>query len=309
MSDEAAEGTISWRELLDEATARLRRVGFDTAEHDARRIVEEASGFEGARLMISLGELVTERSMARYDDMIARREASEPLQYVLGRWGFRTLDLAVDRRVLIPRPETEMVVEVALGEIDRIAAGRTDPRAPVVVADLGTGSGAIALSVASERIHTVVWACDASADAVAAARANLAGIGRAAARVTIVEGSWFDAFDAVAASGESLRGAFDVVITNPPYVPTTDELPASVRDWEPASALFAGEDGLDDLRVIIAAAPGWLRSAGALVMELDPRQIDAASQLLRAAGFAEVEVHRDLVGRDRILLGRLAADA
>lgn len=303
MSDADLEGTVSWRELLAEATGRLRRAGIDTAEHDARRIVEEASGFEGASLMISLGELVTERSMARYDDMMARREAGEPLQYVLGRWGFRTLDLAVDRRVLIPRPETEMLVEVALGEIDRVAGGRTNPREPVVVADLGTGSGAIALSVAVERVNTTVWACDASADAVAAARANLAGIGRAAARVGIVEGSWFDAFD------EALCGTFDVVVSNPPYVPTTDELPAGVIDWEPPSALFAGADGLDDLRVIIAAAPAWMRGGGALVMELDPRQIDAASELLRSAGFAEVEVHRDLAGRDRILLGRLAVDA
>ena len=300
------EGTVSWRELLAEATGRLRRAGVDTADHDARRIVEEASGFEGALLTISLGELVTERAMARYDDMMARREMGEPLQYVLGRWGFRTLDLAVDRRVLIPRPETEMLVEVALGEIDRVAAGRTGARGPVVVADLGTGSGAIALSVAVERVNTAVWACDASADAVAAARANLAGIGRAAARVGIVEGRWFEAFDAI---DGSLRGGFDVVITNPPYVPTGDELPASVVDWEPASALFAGEDGLDDLRVIIAAAPAWLRSGGALVMELDPRQIPAASELLRSAGFGEVEVHRDLVGRDRILLGRLAVGA
>lgn len=293
MSDDELAGTIEWRELLDEATARLQRAGLETAEHDARRIVEEASGFEGAQLMLSLGELVTERAMSRFDSMLARREAGEPLQYVLGRWGFRTLDLAVDRRVLIPRPETEMLVEVALVHLDRLAAERST----VTVADLGTGSGAIALSVAAERTNTTVWACDASADAVAAARANLAGIGQAAVRVGIVEGDWFQAFD------HSLRGTFDLVISNPPYVPSVDELPASVIEWEPSSALFAGDDGLDDLRTIIAAAPDWLSDGGVLALELDPRQAGEAQRLLLEAGFSSTEVHLDLVGRERIVVG------
>lgn len=303
MSDDGGddlEGTIPWRDLLAEAESRLRRAGIETAEHDARRIVEEASGFEGATLLVSLGEPVTKRGIARFDSMIARREAGEPLQYVLGRWGFRRLDLAVDRRVLIPRPETEVLVEVALGEIDRIAATRDVRRDPVVVADLGTGSGAIALSVAVERVTTTVWACDASAEAVEAARQNLSGIGRAAARVGIVEGSWFEAFD------PSLRGSFDVVVSNPPYVPSTDELPPSVAEWEPAGALYAGPDGLEDLREIIAGAPAWMRAGGALVVELDPRQIEPVRALMSGAGFVESEVHRDLAGRERIVLGRLA---
>ncbi|MEZ5252273.1 MAG: peptide chain release factor N(5)-glutamine methyltransferase [Microthrixaceae bacterium] len=294
-------GTVAWSELLSEATARLRRAGLDTAASDARRIVEEASGLEGAELIVSLEDPVTERAMARFDDMIARREAGEPLQYVLGRWGFRRLDLAVDPRVLIPRPETEMLVEAALGHLDRLAAriAADGERRDVVVADLGTGSGAIALSVASERTNTTVWACDASPAAVAAARANLAGIGRAAVRVRIVEGEWFDAFS------DEQRSSFDLIITNPPYVSIDDELPAEVAEWEPAVALFAGADGLDDLRHIISEAPRWLRPAGVLAVELDPRQVAAVRDLMTGAGFTSTEVHQDLAGRDRIVIGRL----
>ena len=139
-----------------------------------------------------LDDPLTEGAMARYDDMVARRAAGEPLQYVLGHWGFRHLDLMVNRRVLIPRPETEQVVEVALAELDRLG-GRD---VPTTVVDLGTGSGAIALAVATERVRTTVWATDASEAALAVARANLAGVGRAGARVTMVAGDWFGALPA-----------------------------------------------------------------------------------------------------------------
>src|SRR5581483_11962387 len=154
--------------------------------------------------------------------MVERRAAGEPLQYVLRRWGFRTLDLLVDPRVLIPRPETEVVVEVAIRELRRI-----DSRRPLV-ADLGTGSGAIALSIAVEVPDARVWATDASADALAVARANLAGIGSPAAkRVRIEQGSWFDALPA------AFRGQFDVVVSNPPYIAAHEDLPPEVVDWEP----------------------------------------------------------------------------
>src|SRR5438105_5970876 len=143
--------------------------------------------------------------------MVARRAAGEPLQYVLGRWAFRTLDLMVDRRVLIPRPETEQVVEVALAEARRLHAR--------IAADLGTGSGAIALSLAAELPGVDVWATDVSADALAVARANLAGIGTfAAARVRIQEGDWFGALP------PELRGRLDIVVSNPPYIGDDESL-------------------------------------------------------------------------------------
>ena len=175
------EGTVAWRTLLAEAERRLADAGVEMAAGDARRIVEEPSGHEGAELVLGLDEPATERGVAAFDHMVERRAAGEPLQYVLGGWAFRSLDLFVDRRVLIPRPETESVVERALVVIDELATRR--PSAPVTVVDLGTGSGAIALSIAFERAGTTVWATDRSPEALAVARANLAGIGRAGTRV------------------------------------------------------------------------------------------------------------------------------
>jgi release factor glutamine methyltransferase len=220
--------------------------------------------------------------------MLERRAAGEPLQYVLGRWGFRRLDLFVDRRVLIPRPETEVVTEVALAELDRVG-GR-------LAVDLGTGSGAIALSVALERPRVEVLATDASADALAVASANLAGIGRPGARVRLLEGSWFDALP------PSARGQVDLVVSNPPYVAESDALPDVVRAWEPVDALVSGPTGLEAIEVIVAGAPTWLRPGGALVVELAPHQADRALALAAAAGLTDARVEPDLAGHPRVLV-------
>jgi release factor glutamine methyltransferase len=174
------------------------------------------------------------------------------------------------------------------------AAGRS-----LVAVDLGTGSGAIGLSIAFERERVEVWLTDVSEAALAVARANLAGLGRAGTRVTIAEsGVWF------AALPEYLRGSIDLIVSNPPYVADGDELPAVVRDWEPTSALFAGSDGLDDLRVIVAEAPGWLSPAGSLIVELAPDQARTFAALARDAGFDGVEIRQDLTGRDRAVICR-----
>ncbi|MHB1138356.1 MAG: peptide chain release factor N(5)-glutamine methyltransferase [Microthrixaceae bacterium] len=292
VTDELA-GTISWRELLAEATVRFTRAGLAHGAADARRVIEEAAGVSPADLLLVLDELVTERAMARYDDMVLRREGGEPLQYVLGSWAFRTLDLMVDRRVLIPRPETEQVVEVALAELD-LLGGRE--RATTVV-DLGTGSGAIGLSIAAERVRTTVWLTDVADDALDVARANTTGLGRAGARVRVAGGSWY------AALPQDLRRGVELVVTNPPYVATVAELPAEVADWEPAGALWSGEDGLDDLRTLLAEAGEWLVDDGVFVSELSPEQSHRASDLA-AASFQEVRVEPDLTGRDRTLVAR-----
>lgn len=284
--EEVPAGTVTWRMLLAEARERLG------STVDARRIVERASGWEGADHHLRLDDPVTVRSAAHFERMVERRATGEPLQYVLGAWSFRSLDLYVDARVLIPRPETESVVEAALGELRRLA-----PRSPLAV-DLGTGSGAIALALADEVRTAEVWAVDESADALAVARANLAGIGRAGARVRLVEGDWFGGLPA------DLRGRVDVIVANPPYVAEGDELPAEVADWEPASALLAGPDGLDDLRRIVAEAPAWLARPGALVVELAPAQAEAVTALARQAGFGEVRVRVDLTGRERMVVAR-----
>ena len=278
---------LTWRTLHREATERLG------SEIDARRIVERASGYSGAEFHATLDEHVSVRALAFFDGMVERRAAGEPLQYVLGVWGFRLLDLYVDRRVLIPRPETEVVVEVGLEELRALA-----PRHPVVV-DLGTGSGAIALSFAKEAEGVEVWGTDQSSDALAVARANLAGLGRAATRVRLVEGWWYAALPPL------LRARVSLIVSNPPYVAHSDDLPAEVADWEPESALLAGPTGMEQIAEVVKEAPVWLDRPGALVVEIAPHQGDEAVQLAYDSGFTEALVQPDLTGRVRVLVARV----
>lgn len=298
--DPDLEGTVTWRELLAEAAQRLAASGPEpaAADRDARWIVEEVTGAEGAELLLELDELATQRKVAKLDQLVGRRLAGEPIQLVLGHWPFRHLDLLVDRRVLIPRPETEQVVEVALAALDEVI-GAADVRHPVV-ADLGTGSGAIALAIATERPRTQVWATDASADALAVARANLAGIGMAGARVRMVEGDWW------AALPEELAGTLHLVVSNPPYVAAHEPLPDSVVDWEPAGALVPGPTGLEAYERIIGDAARWLAPGGALVLEIGAGQASEVVALAEAAGLVEVQVGTDLAGLDRSVRARRA---
>jgi len=283
-------GTTTWRAQLEWAR---RHLGSD---HEARHLLARASGFDRAELVRRFDDPVPARAMAFLTAMVERRRGGEPLQYVLGLWGFRRLDLVVDRRVLIPRPETEVVVEVALDELRRLGLAR-----PPVLVDLGTGSGAIALSLAIEVEGAVVWATDASADALAVARANLAGLGsRVAPRVRLAEGRWFEALP------PSLQGQVDVLVSNPPYVAESDPLPAEVADWEPPQALISGPTGLEAIAEVVESAPRWLARPGALVVELAPSQAGPAADLARRAGFTSVEILPDLAGRARALVGRTA---
>lgn len=275
-----------WRELYDEAVQRLGDA------RTARWFVEDSSGSAWPAV---LDEVVTARAGHYFLSMVQRREKGEPVQYVLGHWAFRKLDLMVDRRVLIPRPETEAVVEVALQELARL-----EVEAPVVV-DLGTGSGAIALSIASERSDVVAWATDVSEGALAVASANLAGLGtQAVGRVHLARGSWWEALP------EGLRGSVAVAVANPPYIAESEmaELPLEVSAWEPAQALVAGPSGLEPLEVILAGAPGWLAERSALVAEIAPHQAEEASAMAREAGFSDVLVRPDLAGRSRALVCR-----
>jgi len=291
--------TVSWGDLLAEARQRLAASpAVETPEVDARRIVEAASGASPAEFDHVLGEPVTTLTAARFHSMLERRGAGEPLQYVVGSWGFRTLDLMVDRRVLIPRPETEVVAGFVADEVASrsVAAGRDRE---VIVADLGTGSGAIALSVAVECPAARVYATDVSADALAVASANLAGIGRAATRVSLHEGDWYEALPG------ALRGSVDVVVSNPPYIGTTEELPPAVADWEPPVALWSGPTGREAVEQVVDGASKWLRPGGALVMEVASHRAVESAALVSGAGFGDVRVEHDLAGLERVVLGRL----
>ncbi|MEJ7799878.1 MAG: peptide chain release factor N(5)-glutamine methyltransferase [Ilumatobacter sp.] len=275
----------------------LRELVTDTARvigsrRDARWLCEVSAALDGAEFDAALGDPVTDRVVAHLDAMLVRYRAGEPLQYVLGRWGFRHLDLAIDRRVLIPRPETEWVAGVAI----ELAAAVTGARA---VADLGTGSGAIGLSLAHELpvADTTVWITDVSHDAIAVARANLAGIGRAARNVRIGIGSWFEALP----PGER----FDVIVSNPPYVATdSPDLASSVEEWEPLIALLSGADGLDAIKRLVAGAPDHLAPGGWLVLEIGADQGNAVAELLDDAGYVDVEIRPDQAGHDRVAIAR-----
>lgn len=278
---------VTWRQLLREATELLE------SPQEARWLVERASGFEGAEYARGLEEPVPARARPFFESLLERRAAGEPLQYVLGRWAFRHLDLFVDRRVLIPRPETEVVVEVAMAELARLAVKRPN------VVDLGTGSGAIALSIAVEVPSARVVATDLSPGALEVASANLTGVGTlVASRVRLEQGAWFGAVP------RSLRGQVHLVVSNPPYVGDDEELPDEVGEWEPPSALRSGPTGMEDIDQIVAEAPRWLTRPGVLVVELAPDQADQAVARARDAGFDAVDVRPDLTGRDRALVAR-----
>ena len=262
----------------------------------ARWFVEEASGAPWAQVA---GEPAALRGEKALSEMVARRLRGEPVQYVLGHWAFRSLDLMVDKRTLIPRPETEVVVDVALAELDRQVAA-SPALAPMVV-DLGTGSGAMALSIAAERPSTRVWATDVSPGALAVASANLAGLGvRTVGRVTLALGDWWAALPA------ELEGMVALAVANPPYVSEAEleGLPSEVADWEPSQALVSGPSGLEAIQVLLAGASRWLAPGSSLVVEIAPQRAAEAMALAESAGLAGVEVKVDLAGRERALVAR-----
>ena len=284
---------VTWRALERQVRARLGD------GQEARWLVQQAAGRTGAEWLADLDERAPDRCLGFVEQMVRRREAGEPLQYVLGSWGFRRLDLAIDPRVLIPRPETEQVVEHAIAELTRLrlATGR-----PPRVVDLGTGSGAIALSIAVEVDGAEVWATDASEGAVAVAQANVAGTGgMAATRVRVVAGSWYEALP------PELAGQVDLVVSNPPYLARAElaDLDPAVAAWEPTDALVGGPSGLEAIEEVVEGAPRWLRRPGAVVVELAPPQAEAAVALALSVGFDRATVRPDLSGGSRALVASI----
>lgn len=241
-----------------------------------------------------LAELLTVRELdagavARARDMARRRVAGEPLQYVTGEVGFRHLDLRVGPGVFIPRPETEVLVDVVLKLLP--------PKGTAI--DIGTGSGAIALSIAHERGDARVVATERSPEALEYARLNRE---RTGAEVELVQG---DLFSPVS---QQLKGKVDVVVSNPPYVSSSEKhvVAPDVLAHEPHEALFSGDVGMDVVQRLSTESPQWLRRGGWLVFEIGPTQLELVEDVLRADGFDDVEVTLDLAGRSRIVRGRLS---
>jgi len=298
--------TSTWRELRARAAEQLADAGVIPAQAEARFMVERASGYDADEWLDAAEVRPPSRAVGRLHEMVARRVAGEPLQYVLGAWSFRGLDLMLDHRVLIPRPETEIVVEVALEEAVRMGLRRSRRRialvdaAPgAVLADLGTGSGAIALALEAELPDVEVWASDVSEDALAVARANVAGCAATRVRLATVA-SWFDGLPA------SLRRTLLLVVANPPYVAEHEvaSLPDDVRLYEPRTALVAGPRGTEAIETLLEAARAWLAPGGTLVLELAPHQGDDMRRYAFELGYLEVFVRDDLTARPRVLVAR-----
>ena len=288
-----SDETITWGELLQVTAVELGN------EQEARWLCEHASGFDRVELDAARDEVVSQRCGVALRAMVARRLTGEPLQYVMKSWAFRHLDVLVDNRVLIPRPETEVMVQAAL-DLAREMISKTNSK--LRVADLGTGSGVIGLSLASElpRGSNEVWLTDLSADALEVARANLAGLGLINGDVRVVQGSWF------AALPSELKNSFDLIVSNPPYIALYDpSVESSVLNHEPHLALFAGSDGLDAYREIVSHSGEWLATDGWIVLEIGHQQGDAVRELLAQNSFKQIEIRQDLAGRDRIALAKI----
>jgi release factor glutamine methyltransferase len=266
---------------LREGAARLEEAGVDAPRVDAEILLAHVLGTTRSGVRADGRRELDRSARTQLEQLLVRREAREPLAYVLGEWGFRRLTLKVDRRVLVPRPETEIVVERCLA----LLAGHERSR----VLDVGTGSGAIALAIADEHLEAEVTGMDASAEALEVARENAA---RTGLEVELVEGDLFAGLPA---------GPWDLVVSNPPYVlpADIDSLEPEVRQWEPRTALVA--DGATE--AIAEAARGALRPGGALVLEVADGTAAHMAGLMHDLGYSGVEITRDLAGRDRVVEG------
>jgi len=272
------------REALNASTDALRAAGVEQPRLDAELLLAAATGWDRARFAAHPDAEMPADASRRFAEMVRRRLRREPVAYILGRRGFRLLELAVDPRVLIPRPETELLVELAL------------ELRPERVLDVGTGSGAIALAIAAELPGCGVVAADTSPAALELARENAARTGLAES-VEFVPGTF-----------PSPNNGFELVVANLPYVSEAewDGLQPEVREWEPREALLAGPDGLDAMRAAIPALAGI---AEVLALEVGAGQATAVGDLLRAAGFGEIETRPDLAGIPRVVIGRGAGAA
>jgi release factor glutamine methyltransferase len=276
-------------EVLRWTTGRFERHGIESARLDAELLAARAFRHTRVELYMHFDQPLGERELAEYRGLVERRLGGEPVAYILGRKEFWSLDLEVGPAVLVPRPDTEALVEQALELLGTIpSAGK-----PLRLADVGTGSGAVALALKHERRQDEVVAVDVSSEALAVARANAERLGL---EITFAQGDL----------GEPLIGLapFDLIVSNPPYIPSDDidGLAAEVRR-EPRLALDGGADGLALVRRLATAAVPLLAPGAALAMEIGAGQSPAAMEILRGNGYAAVGSRRDLAGIERVIFG------
>ncbi len=270
------------------ATGALEAAGCESARLDAELLLAEATGWDRAQFAAEPDLRLPVGASRRFSETVRRRVRREPVAYILGRKGFRRIELIVDRRVLIPRPETELLVEIAL-ELQ-----------PQDVLDVGTGSGAIALAVADELPQSRVVATDVSFDAVRVAQTNVERLGLA------------DRVDVVLRGVDSLGGSepdgrpFDLLLANLPYVTEAewDELAPEIREYEPRNALVAGTTGLETIVVLLEELTALAKRPAAVALEVGAGQAVEVSELVKAAGYTKVEIRPDLAEIDRVVVGR-----
>ncbi len=274
-------------EIIKRSTEFLGKHGVESARLNAELLVGHALGLKRMQLYLQFERPLAEAELAKIRPLIKRRSDREPLQYIVGTTDFAGVTLKVDRRALIPRPETELVVE--------FAAALVPP--PETILDLGTGTGALALALAKRFPASRVTALDASAEALALARENAATLALAE-RVELLESDWFNALGA--------ERRFDLIVANPPYLSDSEvaETSPEVRAFEPYGALTSGPAGTEDLATIIRGARSRLTPSGWLICETGIAQHAILLTWMQEAGFAAVESRKDLTGRDRFVLGR-----
>ena len=292
------EGTASplenptLRGAWQRGVARLADAGIDSAGLDAEVLLRHALQFEQGEFYLRLHDRLSPLGQEKFEKLLERRAAREPLAYITENKEFWSRDFIVTPAVLIPRPETELLVDLALA-----CAGDLTRSRRLKILDIGTGSGAIAVSLAKHLPESEVWAVDISSAALGIAAAN-AKRHKVVKRMRFVRGDLFEAVDAAAV-------VFDLILSNPPYIRTAElaGLAPEIRDWEPLTALDGGADGLDYYRRIICAAPGYLNESGRLILEIGADLGEAVVDLFACAGyFAPANIHRDYPGRDRAVI-------
>jgi release factor glutamine methyltransferase len=281
---------VTLRDALREGIAQLEQAGTPSAALAAELLLMHVASCDRAHLYAHPEQLLAPNSLAEYFSLVHRRATGTPTQYLTGKQEFWGLEFEVTPDVLIPRPETEHVIEVALARV-----GESRRNAPLAIADIGTGSGCIAIALAGELPNSTIVAADISAPALEVAKRNAARHNMDA-RIQFIESNLFNSIDSPA--------EFDLVVSNPPYVASRNahSLPIEIREHEPHSALFAGEDGLDVYRALIAQSESRMKRGGHLILELGSGQFEAVSELLDSArGWSRVSATMDLAGIPRVL--------
>jgi len=284
------------REALAEGSAALKDSGIESFSLDASLLLAEITGLSRAGLIASGSDPLAKESVEQFRELIEQRRSGLCVAYLLGRKEFFALDFAVNPSVLVPRPDTETLVEAALNQLEKRKEKKNT--APLRVLDLCTGSGAVAIALKHEMPELEVWASDISDAALECAKSNAARLlPLHDAPIRFLQGNLFEAL-----LPHSQHSSFELIVGNPPYIPS-DEIASLAPEvqHEPRLALDGGSDGLDLIRAIVAAAPDYLCPDGTLLLEAESRQMDAISPLMRDAGFSDVQIFSDLSGQQRVI--------